>query len=158
MCVKTSSEEHPVHSQSWNKIVSSDKTKYLPRYVWRKKGCAYNSRSTIPTTKHGGGSIMICGCCSAKGVLHVIKGNRNEAVYHMICCKDLISSAKKLNQGEVESFKKTKHKSYSQSNDLHDLANLLNLWKFMKDFEIASLAISHFLPISIYFLIYLCFG
>ena len=28
-------------------------------YVWRKKGEAYNPKYTVPTVKHGGGSIML---------------------------------------------------------------------------------------------------
>uniref|UniRef100_A0AAZ3S129 Transposase n=1 Tax=Oncorhynchus tshawytscha TaxID=74940 RepID=A0AAZ3S129_ONCTS len=47
-----------------NKILWSDETKIelfglnAKSHVWRKPG-------TIPTVKHGGGSIMLCGCFSA---------------------------------------------------------------------------------------------
>ena len=29
------------------------------RYVWRAKGQAYDQKKTIPTVKHGGGSLMM---------------------------------------------------------------------------------------------------
>ena len=28
-------------------------------YVWQRKGEAFNHKSTVPTVKHGGGSIML---------------------------------------------------------------------------------------------------
>jgi hypothetical protein len=37
------------------------------RYVWRKKGDACKPKNTIQTVKHGGGSIMLCGCFAAGG-------------------------------------------------------------------------------------------
>jgi hypothetical protein len=51
---------------------SSDETKIElfglngKRHVWRKPG-------TIPTVKHAGGSIMLCGCLSAAGTGRLVR-------------------------------------------------------------------------------------
>ncbi len=51
-----------------NKILWSDETKIelfglnSKRYVWRKPGTAHHLSDTVPTVKHGGGSIMLWGC------------------------------------------------------------------------------------------------
>ena len=37
------------------------------RHVWRKPGTAYYLPNTIPTVKHGGGSVMLLRCFSAAG-------------------------------------------------------------------------------------------
>ena len=48
----------------WKHVLWSNETKlelFAHRdvaYVWRKKGEAYNPKNTVPTVKHGGGSIM----------------------------------------------------------------------------------------------------
>ena len=49
----------------WRNVLWSDETKILVlghndhRYVWRKKWEACKPKNTIPTMKHGGGSIML---------------------------------------------------------------------------------------------------
>ena len=49
----------------WRNVLWSDETKielfghHDHRYVWRKKGEACKPKNTIPTVKHGGGSIML---------------------------------------------------------------------------------------------------
>ena len=68
-----------------NKILWSDETKIelfglnAKRHVWRKPG-------TIPTVKHGGGSIMLWGYFSAAetGRLVRIEGKMNRAKYREI--------------------------------------------------------------------------
>ena len=56
-----------------NKNLWSDETKIeffgvnAKRYVWRTPGTVHHLVNTIPTVKHGGGSIMLWGCFSAAG-------------------------------------------------------------------------------------------
>uniref|UniRef100_A0AAZ3SJI6 Transposable element Tc1 transposase n=1 Tax=Oncorhynchus tshawytscha TaxID=74940 RepID=A0AAZ3SJI6_ONCTS len=72
-----------------NKILWSDKTKIelfglnVKHLVWRKPG-------TIPTVKHGGGSIMLWGCFSAAGTgrLVRIEGKMNGARSLMKSARD----------------------------------------------------------------------
>ena len=54
----------------WKKVLWSDETKielFVRQgkcYVWRKPNTSHHPESTIPTVKHGGGSIMLWGCFS----------------------------------------------------------------------------------------------
>uniref|UniRef100_A0A8C8BWJ4 Oxidoreductase like domain containing 1 n=1 Tax=Oncorhynchus tshawytscha TaxID=74940 RepID=A0A8C8BWJ4_ONCTS len=67
-------------------------------YVWRKKGEACKPKNTIPTVKHGGGSIILGGGCFAAGgtgALHKIDGIIREGNYVDI----LKTLVRKLNLG-----------------------------------------------------------
>uniref|UniRef100_A0AAZ3PUF0 Transposase Tc1-like domain-containing protein n=1 Tax=Oncorhynchus tshawytscha TaxID=74940 RepID=A0AAZ3PUF0_ONCTS len=83
-----------------NKILWSDETNIeifglnAKHHVWRKPG-------TIPTVKHGGGSIMLWGCFSAAGTARLvrIKAKMNGAKYREIFDENLLQSAQDLRLG-----------------------------------------------------------
>ena len=99
----------------WNKILWSDETKIelfgvnTRRHVWRKPGTAHHHANTIPTVKHGGGSIMLWGCFSAAvtGRLVRIEGKMDAAMYRDIldetCSRALLTS----DLGDSSSFSRT---------------------------------------------------
>jgi hypothetical protein len=76
-----------------NKILWSDETKIelfglnTKSHIWRKSG-------TLPTVKHGGGSIILRGCFSAAGTgrLVRIEAKMNGAKYREILDENLLQS------------------------------------------------------------------
>ncbi len=111
-----------------NTILWSDETKIelfglnSKRYVWRKPGTAYHLSNTVPTVKHGGGSIMLWGCFSAAGTgrLVAIEGKMNAAKYRDILDENLLQSAQDLRLGRRFTFQ--------QDNDPKHTAKITKEW------------------------------
>ncbi|MGH0116091.1 UNVERIFIED_CONTAM: hypothetical protein FKN15_023124 [Acipenser sinensis] len=101
----------------WKKVLWSDETKIelfglsAKRYVWCKANTAHHPENTIPTLKHGGGSIMLWGCFSSAGTgkLVRIEGKMDGAKYREILEENLFQSARDL--GLVQRF------TFQQDND-----------------------------------------
>ena len=122
-------KKHMEDSQTMrNKILWSDETKIelfgvnSKRYVWRKPGTAHHLPNTIPTVKHGGGSIMLCFFFSAAGTgrLVAIEGKMNAAKYRDILEENLLQSAQDLRLGRRFTFQ--------QDNDPKHTAKITKEW------------------------------
>jgi hypothetical protein len=67
-------------------------------YVWSKKGEA--SKNTIPTVKHGGGSIILLGALLQEGLVHFKRdGIMRQENYVDILKQHLKTSVRKLKLG-----------------------------------------------------------
>ena len=92
------------HLLSWESILWSDESKFNMfgsdgrSKVWRASKEAFLPECLKPTVKYGGGSVMVWGCMSAKGVgkLHFIEGIIYAEVYENILAKQMIPSAENL--------------------------------------------------------------
>lgn len=88
----------------WNKVLWSDESKFeliggqQRKRVWRNQNDGLQQRYTSNTVKHGGGSIMVWGSFSTKGVgeLHWIKERMTGAVYTAVLDEALPLSLEKL--------------------------------------------------------------
>ena len=112
----------------WRKVLWSDETKIElfshqgKRYVWRKPNMSHHPKNTIPTVKHGGGSIMLWGCFSAAGTekLVQVEGRMDGAHYRNILEQNLFQSACDLRLGRRFTFQ--------QDNDLKHTAKATLEW------------------------------
>jgi len=72
-CLKSANDHLDDPEEEWEKVMWSDETKIelfglnSTHCLWRKEEDEYNPKNTIPTVKHGGGNIILCGFFSAKG-------------------------------------------------------------------------------------------
>src|SRR4029434_6926166 len=72
----------------WSRVIWSDETKVKlfgnkhQRGVWRRQKDSHKDKTPMHNVKNGGGSLMLWGCFSSKGIgrLHCIEGTMDGAM------------------------------------------------------------------------------
>ena len=121
--------------EDWRCVIFSDETKINRfgsdgrKWYWKKAGSSLQSNHIVPTMKYGGGSLMVWGCITAKGIgyLGSIETIMSTAIYCDILDEYLLST--------IEWYKYNKKKIIFQHNNdpKHTAKNTI---KWLKDKKI----------------------
>lgn len=115
-------------AEFWNDVIFTDESKFNifssdgKVNIWRKPNTEMDVKNLRPTVKHGGGSVMVWGCMSAKGVgnLVFIDGRMDQWKYLSILKENLKPSAEKMGLS-------TTYKLYADNDPKHT-ANNSRMW------------------------------
>lgn len=111
----------------FDKTIFTDESKYNvfgsdgSIMVWRQPNAELKPKNLIPTVKHEGGSVMVWGCMSSKGVgnLHFVEGIMDHMMYIDILKKNLRASAEKMGLGEDFIFQQDNDPKHTARNTKH---------------------------------------
>jgi transposase len=123
--------------EDWAKVIWSDESKFNlfgsdgRKYCWRKSGEALKTQHIQPTVKHGGGSVMIWGCMTWKGIGNItnIEGTMNSEMYRNILKAELLDTYE-WQELDPEEY------VFQQDNDPKHTSRLLKDWFAEQDFEV----------------------
>ena len=88
----------------WDTIVWSDESKFNlfgsdgRTMVWRSRDEEFDPKCTVPTVKHGGGSVIVWGCFSKKGVgkLIILDRTMDRFYYRQMLEENLLPLVQRL--------------------------------------------------------------
>ncbi|GFT08590.1 transposable element Tc1 transposase [Trichonephila clavipes] len=132
-------KEHILKPQQfWNEVIFSDESKFNifgsdgRRMVSRKPNTSHHPKHTIPTVKHGGGSVMVWGCMAMSGVgkLVFIDGIMHKMAYLNILQNNLKESADNLGLGSNFIFQQVNDPKHTVESP--DLNVIDHLWSHLE--------------------------
>ena len=121
----------------WFRVIWSDETKICRfssdgrSWCWVRDSRERNSRTVNQTRKHGGGSIMIWGCMTARGVGYMcrIEGRLNKEGYLEILQDELKNSFEYYDLNLAQTI-------FQQDNDSKHTSKLVRDWLGEQDFDV----------------------
>uniref|UniRef100_A0A1I7XTU6 DDE_3 domain-containing protein n=1 Tax=Heterorhabditis bacteriophora TaxID=37862 RepID=A0A1I7XTU6_HETBA len=117
----------------WTKVIFSNESKFNrfgsdgKKYVRRRPGKEFMSKCTVPTIKHGGGSVMVWAAFNRNGPepLHIVEGIMDSTFYLRILENNLLLYAR--NQRLDRNW------TFQQDNDAKHSSNATKHWVHQKE-------------------------
>jgi transposase len=123
--------------EDWAKVIWSDESKFSffgshsQKYYWKTPGEPLREQHVRPTVKYGGGSVMIWGCMTWKGVGNItrIEGTMDSKMYQEILKAELLDTYEWQELDPEEYI-------FQQDNDPKHTSQLLKNWFAEQDFKV----------------------